>query len=57
MPYETIPDKPKARHCGFSLYPEHREMLEALQMRLNANKSRVLQHLIEQEYKKLNQGA
>jgi hypothetical protein len=53
MTAKQLPDKPKATHCGFSLYPEHNRMLESLQQHLNATRSRVLQHLIEQEYKKL----
>ena len=54
MTAKELPDKPKATHCGFSLYPHHAQMLQSIQDHFNASRSRVLQHLIEQEYKKLN---
>lgn len=54
MTAKQLPDKPKATHCGFSLYPDHAKMLENIQTHYNVTRSRALQHLIEQEYKKLN---
>lgn len=51
---DTIPRKPVTVHCGFSLYPRHKAMLEALRAHHDMPRSTILQNLIEQEYNKLN---
>lgn len=53
MPH-TIARKPATVHCGFSLYPRHKMMLEVLRKYHSMPRSTILQSLIEQEYSKLN---
>lgn len=51
---DTIARKPVTVHCGFSLYPRHKAMLEALREYHSMPRSTIIQNLIEQEYNKLN---
>lgn len=56
MPKDTIPQKEQATNQGFSIYPEQQEMLADLMDHYQASRSRVLQYLIEKEYKTITEG-